>query len=126
MSCAPTEKPSGPVFLIIASLITVLLSFPLHFALTTILNRYGGLWPASHGFEDDIANDKQTTKEVDAAMSSKKFDDTGDDREFNTAELLRNSKRDSAFGTEIKNGIIQGTAVDLNTPADISQIAYAG
>ena len=90
------------------------------------MNRYGGRWPASHGFEDDIANDRQTTKDVDAAMSSKKFDDTGDDREFNTAELLRNSKRDSAFGTEIKNGIIQGTAVDLNTPADISQIAYAG
>ena len=114
------------MFLIVASLITVLLSFPLHFLLTTILNRYGGRWPASHGFEDDIAQKTQTTKEVEAAIGSKKLDDTDDDREFNTAELLRNSKRDSAFGTEIKNGISQGTAVDLNTPADISQIAYAG
>ena len=126
LSCYPTDKPGGPVFLIVASLITVLLSFPLHFMLTYILSHYAGRWPGSRGFEDEIVHGNEITEKEVKVKNGRSIDVVGDDHTISTAEMLRNSKRDSAFGTTLKKGILLGTAVDVNTVADISQIAYAG
>ena len=129
LSCYPTNKPGGLVFLIIASLITVLLGLPLHFLLTYALNHFGGNWPGSHGFEDDIIDEEEkleNKKEIKIKKNSTRDDTMGNFDKLSMAEMLRNSKRYSSFGGEIKKGILRGAAVDSNTADDISQIAYAG
>lgn len=116
-----TPAPSDPVFTIIVALLSAIMSIPILIMLNKSLDRYSGNWPGSRGFEDDL-NEVKKGKEIGGASKRKR-----DDVHVPTvAEKLRNSTRESAFGEEIKKGLLSGSAIDVASDPNISQIAYTG
>ena len=116
-----TPAPSDPVFTIIVALLSAIMSIPILIMLNKSLDRYSGNWPGSRGFEDDL-DEATKGEEIGKARKSERVDI----RVSNVAEKLRNSTRESAFGEEIKKGLLSGSAIDVASDPNTSQIAYTG
>ena len=111
------------------ALLTIILSIPIVIILQTLLDGYASNYPGSRGFQDDIKEkndegkegEKSENAEIDLKIKIEKEKD-----KTNIASKLRNSTRESAFGEQIKRGIIKGSASTTLSPSEISQTAYAG
>ena len=88
----------------------------LHF----LLVGYASNWPGSRGHEKDC------TVDVEGNRSGSSGARGGASSDAPTAQNWKNSVGTSAFGLEIREGLVRGSAADRNTAADISQIAYTG
>ena len=121
LSCSMTPAPNDPVFTVIVALLSAIMSIPVLIMLKTTLDRYGCNWPGSRGFEDDLINVKKVGERGDLGKNKRI-----DVRQISVAEKLRNSTRESAFGEEIKKRLLSGSAIDVASDPNISQIVYTG
>ena len=116
-----TPAPNDPVFTVIVALLSAIMSIPVIIMLKTTLDRYGCNWPGSRGFEDDLINVKKVSERGNVGKNKR-----SDVSQISVAEKLRNSTRASAFGEEIKKGLLSGSAINVASDPNISQIVYTG
>ena len=102
--------PTDPIFTILVSLLTVLISIPVTMILTVVLEEYcsksaGGGLPEEAFMLDKDENIATSVSEG--------------------AEMLKNAN-EYAFGDVIRKGIWKGSPSNLNGTSDTSKIAYNG
>ena len=103
--------PTDPIFTILVSLLTVLISIPVTMILTVVLEEYCSKFPGGrlHGEAFMVEKDESTSTSVSKG-----------------AQMLTNATNEYGFGDVIRKGIWKGTQSNVNGTSDTSKIAYNG
>ena len=110
LSCSMRPPPTDPIFTILVSLLTVLISIPVTMFLTIVLEEYCSKYAGGRSHEADFMV-KKDENFLDSASEG--------------APMLKNAN-EYGFGDVIRNGIWRGSPSNVNGTSDTSKTAYNG
>ena len=114
LSCSLRPPPTDPIFTILVSLLTTIITVPILILVHYVLIGYASHEPGRRWFMNET--------EIEEATSEKKENT----KNLTTAEKLRNSICSSPFNAEMKRVSPADDLADNFAAGIISQIAYAG
>ena len=110
LSCSMRPPPTDPIFTILVSLLTVLISIPVTMILTIVLEEYCSKCAGGRSHEEDFILEKNES------IATSVSEDT---------PMLKNAN-EYAFGDVIRKGIWKGSPSNVNGTSDTSKTAYNG
>ena len=118
LSCSLRPPPTGPIFTILVSLLTTIITVPILLLVRYVLLGYASHKPIKRGSIDETEIGEESSKKNKLNRQSA--------ANLTTAEKLRNSICSSPFGKEMKRASPASDLTDSVTAGTISQIAYTG
>ena len=111
LTCTMRPPPSDPIFTILVSLLTVLISIPVTMGLTVVLEEFCSKYPGRRLHDDDFVIDRK-----ESILTS----------ESESSQMLRNATTEFAFGDVIRKGIWRGSPSNVISSSDNSKVTYNG